>query len=191
MEAFRRLICLQQSELSKVKPYLNGACSFRACNDANTVRLSSNSLNLRPGDVQTPSVLRRNQPPDAENSLRKIKRALVQIAIPKHKLTNLSLMNSLGYGPPPFPSTSRSTQQRYLHQSLRADFRFVGELSYQRLRCKFEVEWKLVECEQFEVIPRLGSERSLPELGHSGLAAVSHPLLNQPPHGGKLHRRQG
>jgi hypothetical protein len=41
-----------------------------------------------------------------------------------------------------------------------------------RLRCKFKVEWKLVECEQFEVIPRLGSERSLPEFGHSGLAAA-------------------
>jgi hypothetical protein len=40
------------------------------------------------------------------------------------------------------------------------------------LRCKFKVEWKVVECEQFEVIPRLGSERSLPEFGHSGRAAA-------------------
>ena len=40
------------------------------------------------------------------------------------------------------------------------------------LRCKFDVEWKLIECEQFEVIPGLGSEGSLPELGHSGLAAA-------------------
>jgi hypothetical protein len=42
----------------------------------------------------------------------------------------------------------------------------------QRLRCKFKVEWKLVECEQFEVTARLGSQRSLPELRHSGLAAA-------------------
>ena len=30
----------------------------------------------------------------------------------------------------------------------------------------------MVEREQFEVIPRLGGERSLPELWHSGLAAA-------------------
>ncbi len=40
------------------------------------------------------------------------------------------------------------------------------------LWCKFTVEWKLVECEPLEVISRLGGERSLPELGHSGLAAA-------------------
>jgi hypothetical protein len=40
------------------------------------------------------------------------------------------------------------------------------------LRCKFKIEWQLVECEQLEVISRLGGERSLPELGHSGFAAA-------------------
>jgi hypothetical protein len=37
-------------------------------------------------------------------------------------------------------------------------------------RCN-HVEWKSIEREQFEAIPRLGSERSLPEFGHDFAAA--------------------
>jgi transposase-like protein len=52
--------------------------------------------------------------------------------------------------------------------------------TYIRLRCKFKIEWQLVECEQLEVISRLGGERSLPELGHSGFAAAKWPDFELP-----------
>jgi hypothetical protein len=48
------------------------------------------------------------------------------------------------------------------------------------LRCKVDLEWKLIECEQSEVILRLGSEDSLPELGQSGLAAAEWAYFELP-----------
>jgi hypothetical protein len=50
--------------------------------------------------------------------------------------------------------------------------RWRGNKAFKVAAVQIQGEWRLVECAQFEVIPRLGSERSLPELGHSGLAAA-------------------